>query len=138
MNRHVLTYQEQAHSWNEALPLGNGHIGAMVYSGVERDRIMLNEDTLWSGQPQPDMPGVDMSRMPAVRRLITEKKYIEAQNELSKAMPNKHSQVYLPAGELDVDFYSSPLEPVEYTTQASACGSIGSKPSRIGVRIMSS
>ena len=115
MNRHVLTYQEQAHSWNEALPLGNGHIGAMVYSGVERDRIMLNEDTLWSGQPQPDMPGVDMSRMPAVRRLIAEKKYIEAQEELSKAMPNKHSQVYLPAGELDVDFYSSPLEPGEYS-----------------------
>ena len=48
----MLWYREAARSWNEALPLGNGRIGAMVFGGAEDERICLNEDTLWSGGPQ--------------------------------------------------------------------------------------
>lgn len=47
-----LWYRKPAQYWEEALPVGNGHIGAMVFGGVERERIALNEDTLWSGYPK--------------------------------------------------------------------------------------
>ena len=47
----VLWYSEPAMSWNEALPLGNGRMGAMVYGDARHERIGLNEDTLWSGIP---------------------------------------------------------------------------------------
>ncbi len=48
---HTLNYNKPAKDWNEALPLGNGKIGAMVYSGIFTDFIRLNEETIWSGAP---------------------------------------------------------------------------------------
>lgn len=46
-----LIYNQPAAIWEEALPLGNGHMGAMVFGGTAREQIQLNEDTLWSGFP---------------------------------------------------------------------------------------
>ena len=53
MNRgtNLLWYRQSARSWNEALPLGNGRLGAMVYGGAAEERVCLNEDTLWSAIP---------------------------------------------------------------------------------------
>ncbi|MBM3441988.1 MAG: hypothetical protein FJX89_04710 [Bacteroidetes bacterium] len=48
-----LWYQKPAATWTEALPLGNGRIGAMVYGGIQTDRIQFNVETLWSGFPRP-------------------------------------------------------------------------------------
>ena len=47
----LLWYKQPAASWNEALPLGNGRLGAMVFGDPAHERITLNEDTLWSGYP---------------------------------------------------------------------------------------
>ena len=47
----TLWYDSPAFHWVEALPLGNGRIGAMVYGGLQSDTIQLNEDTFWSGSP---------------------------------------------------------------------------------------
>lgn len=47
----TLRYDRPADYWVEALPLGNGRLGAMVYGGIPRDTIQLNEDTFWSGSP---------------------------------------------------------------------------------------
>lgn len=47
-----LHYDKPASSWTEALPLGNGSLGAMIFGGLETERLQLNEDTLWSGFPQ--------------------------------------------------------------------------------------
>ena len=47
----LLWYQEPARIWEDALPVGNGRLGAMVYGGVEEERIQLNEDSYWSGGP---------------------------------------------------------------------------------------
>ena len=49
-----LTYNRSADSWEEALPLGNGALGAMVYGGSELEFIQINSDTLWSGTPQKE------------------------------------------------------------------------------------
>ena len=47
--KHVLWYEQPARNWNEALPVGNGKMGAMVFGGVSSERIQFNEDTLWLG-----------------------------------------------------------------------------------------
>ncbi len=99
----ILRYSEPAQNWNEALPLGNGRIGAMMYSGTVTDRISLSEDTLWSGHPDPDAKPYDTSTLPEIRKLIREKKYKEAEKMVSDAMPNAHSQGFLTAGELLLD-----------------------------------
>ncbi|MDE6756475.1 MAG: glycoside hydrolase family 95 protein, partial [Muribaculaceae bacterium] len=46
----IMWYQSPAKEWIEAVPLGNGRIGAMVYGGIDRERVALNEITLWAGQ----------------------------------------------------------------------------------------
>ena len=65
--------------WVRALPIGNGKLGAMIYGGIEEERIQLNEDSVWSGQPQeadnPDAPRY----LPEIRRLLFEGKYTQAQ-----------------------------------------------------------
>lgn len=51
-NNLTLWYRQPAQAWVEALPLGNGRLGAMVFGGVTDQRVQLNEDTLWSGTPR--------------------------------------------------------------------------------------
>ncbi|MDW8321430.1 MAG: glycoside hydrolase N-terminal domain-containing protein [Armatimonadota bacterium] len=65
--------------WVRALPIGNGKLGAMIYGGIEEERIQLNEDSLWSGHPQEaDNPHAPQF-LPEIRRLLFEGKYAEAQ-----------------------------------------------------------
>ena len=103
----ILRYRDPAQNWNEALPLGNGRIGAMMYSGTVADRISLSEDTLWSGHPDPNAKPYDTSTLPEIRRLIREKKYARAEKMVSEAMPNAHSQGFLTAGDLLIDIAPS-------------------------------
>src|SRR5688572_7009061 len=67
-NRWKLWYRQPAASWVQALPVGNGRLGAMVFGGVDSDRLQLNEDTLWAGGPyDPNNPQA-LSALPEVRR----------------------------------------------------------------------
>ncbi|MBS1563767.1 MAG: glycoside hydrolase N-terminal domain-containing protein, partial [Bacteroidetes bacterium] len=52
-HRLKLWYQQPAKAWEEALPLGNARTGAMVFGGVAKERVQLNDNTLWSGAPNP-------------------------------------------------------------------------------------
>ncbi len=73
-----LWYHQPAREWTEALPVGNGRLGAMVFGGVEKDRLQLNEISLWSGSPQDaDNPDA-LPAMQEIRRLIFDGKYAEA------------------------------------------------------------
>ena len=99
----IIRFSDPAQNWNEALPLGNGRIGAMMYSGTTTDRISISEDTLWSGHPDPHAKPFDTSALPEIRRLIREKEYAQAQQMISDAMPNAHSQGFLTAGDLHID-----------------------------------
>jgi alpha-L-fucosidase 2 len=81
-----LWYRQPAGTWNEALPIGNGRLGAMVFGGVAQERLQLNEDTLWSGAPYtPDSPDA-LAALPRVRALIAEGKYAEASKLASARM----------------------------------------------------
>lgn len=98
-----LWYKEPASYWEEALPLGNGRLGAMVWSGAKQEKISLNEDSLWSGYPQNhDIPGAREYYRQA-RRLAMEKKYEEAQALLEQNVLGEFTQSYLPLGELTLD-----------------------------------
>ena len=77
--RFKLWYRQPARQWTEALPVGNGRLGAMVFGGVPQERIQLNEDTIWAGHPvERDKVGA-YQYLPVIRRLLFEGKYAEAQ-----------------------------------------------------------
>ncbi|MBN2202376.1 glycoside hydrolase family 95 protein [bacterium] len=75
-----LWYRAPAAGWNEALPIGNGRLAAMVFGGTEEERIQLNEETLWSGGPRRADNPEALSRLEEVRRLLLEGKAVEAQD----------------------------------------------------------
>jgi alpha-L-fucosidase 2 len=97
-----LWYGKPAQRWVEALPIGNGRLGAMVYGGVESERLQLNEDTLWSGGPRtwdnPDARRV----LPLVREALHDGEY-ERADELCKQMQGPFNQSYQPLGNLYLD-----------------------------------
>ena len=77
---HPLTmwFRQPAKVWTEALPVGDGHIGAMVFGGAASERIQLNEHTLWSGHAVEDDDPAVKERIGEMRRLLLEGKYAEA------------------------------------------------------------
>ena len=77
-NPMTLWYDEPAKEWVEALPVGNGKLGAMVFGGVETERIQLNEGTLWAGGPYDPVNPEAKGALPEIRRLVNEAKYSEA------------------------------------------------------------
>lgn len=97
-----LWYRQPAVKWVEALPIGNGRIGAMVFGGVNRERLQLNEDTLWAGGPYDPVNPQAREALSEVRRLVFEGKYRQASKLLSaKVMSRPLGQMpYEPAGDL--------------------------------------
>ena len=96
----LLWYKRPAANWNEALPLGNGRLGAMVWGDPVHERITLNEDTLWSGYPMyHDSPRAYEAYKQA-QSLVMQGKNAEAQRILEQQMTNRPTQCYLVAGEL--------------------------------------
>src|SRR4051812_5289170 len=80
-----LRYAQPAEKWTEALPVGNGRLGAMVFGGVTNERLQLNEATLWSGAPRDwNNPGAK-DVLPEVRAAALAGDYLKA-TELSKKM----------------------------------------------------
>jgi alpha-L-fucosidase 2 len=101
-----LWYREPAAEWTEALPIGNGRLGAMVFGGIGREELQLNESTLWSGGPyQPTNPDA-LPSLAEVRELIFARRFAEAHVLADKCLlARPHSQMsYQPAGNLFLDF----------------------------------
>ncbi len=84
-----LWYRQPAKQWVEALALGNGRLGAMIFGGVEQERIQLNEDTLWAGGPYDPANPDALEALPKVRELIFAGQYREASNLISQKMMAK-------------------------------------------------
>ncbi|WP_306418572.1 glycoside hydrolase family 95 protein [Bacillus sp. AFS076308] len=98
-----LRYSRPAKSWNEALPIGNGRLGAMIFGGIEKEHLQLNEDTLWSGAPKDFNNPKAKELLPEVRRLIFDGKYTEA-DKLCREMMGPYTQSYMPFGDLYLQF----------------------------------
>src|ERR1051325_9765743 len=84
----LLTYDRPAAKWTEALPLGNGRIGAMVFGGTADERLQINESTLWGGTPHDYSNPEAYSHLDEVRKLIFAGKIEEAE-KLSENMMGK-------------------------------------------------
>ena len=98
-----LTYARAARQWVEALPLGNGRMGAMVFGGINAERLQLNDDTLWSGGPSDwNNPGA-RAVLPEIRALVAAGRFAEA-DAAAKRMMGPYTQSYLPLGDLHVVF----------------------------------
>jgi len=101
-----LWYNKPAKQWVEALPIGNGRLGAMVFGNPSEEKIQLNEITVWAGQPnRNDNPGAKET-LPKVRQLIFEGKYKEAQDLVNEKFITKisHGMPYQTAGNINLSF----------------------------------
>ncbi len=94
-----IQFQKPAVYWVQALPVGNGHLGGMVFGGIEKERIALNEDTLWSGYARDWNNPEAQQALPQLRELIAQERYVEA-DEVTKQMMGPYTQSYLPFGDL--------------------------------------
>ncbi len=102
----TLWYLQPAGKWDEALPVGNGRLGAMVFGGPEHEHIGLNEQTVWTGGPyDPARPG-GAAAMPGIRQLVFAKKYIEAEDLFGRTALGKpvEQMKYQPLGNLLLEF----------------------------------
>ncbi|WP_231463735.1 glycoside hydrolase N-terminal domain-containing protein [Pedobacter sp. Leaf132] len=74
-----LWYKKPASKWTDALPIGNGKMGAMIYGGVNTDQIQFNEETLWTGKPRNYNKKGASAHLPQIRKLLSEGKQKEAE-----------------------------------------------------------
>ncbi len=102
-----LWYDRPAGStWENALPVGNGRLGAMVYGNVEKESIQLNEHTVWSGSPNRNDNPAALDSLAFLRRLVFEGKYKEAEQMANRVIISKksHGQMFQPVGNLVLAF----------------------------------
>ncbi len=133
LNPMKLWYTQPAEEWVEALPIGNGRLGAMVYGGTAEEQIQLNEETVWSGEPGNNLATEVREYLPEIRELIFAGKHEEAQELANKYLPwnlaenNNYGMQYQPVGHLklsfpghdQVDNYYRELDIANATTQVS-------------------
>jgi alpha-L-fucosidase 2 len=100
-----LWYRQPAKAWVEALPVGNGRIGAMVFGGTGHERLQLNENSFWGGSPYDPVNPAAHGAIPEVRRLIAAGRFAEAEALANaKVMAKPLSQMsYQPIGDLLID-----------------------------------
>lgn len=105
-DHHRLWYDKPAQVWTEALPLGNGRLGAMVYGNPAQEQIQLNEETIWAGRPNNNANPEALEWIPKIRQLVFEGKYKEAQDMATAHVKSKTNQgmPYQPFGDLRISF----------------------------------
>ncbi len=99
-----LWYTKPANSFTEALPLGNGSMGAVVYGDLPQEHISLNYDTFWSGVGRREEKEVPKEYLDHVRHLLFSSQYYEAQQFIEQNMLGKYNESYMPLGDLYYKF----------------------------------
>lgn len=128
-----LQYDKPAEKWVEALPVGNGRLGAMVFGRTKEERIQFNEDTLWVGQPHDySHPGA-AEYLPRIRQLLFEGKQREAEQlagEHFMSVPLRQMP-YQPFGDLTLTFPDGP-DPTQYRRELNLDEAIASVDYKVG------
>jgi alpha-L-fucosidase 2 len=93
-------------TWENALPIGNGRLGGMIYGNPEKEIIQLNEHTVWSGSPNRNDNPEALAALPRIQQLIFDGKYKEAEELVGKTIITKksHGQMFQPVGNLELTF----------------------------------
>ncbi|MBR6251766.1 MAG: glycoside hydrolase family 95 protein [Bacteroidales bacterium] len=105
-NQHNLWYDQPAQMWTEALPIGNGHLGAMVYGTPANDRLQLNEETIWAGRPNNNANAEAREWLPKIREMVWNGEYRKAQDAATAHVQSNtnHGMPYQPFGDLYITF----------------------------------
>lgn len=103
-SRLELWYEQPAARWAEALPLGNGRLGGMLWGNATDERMDLNEDTLWSGEPYDNLNKAGLAALPEIRRLLLAGDDKAAQALIESRMNGRINQCYQPLGDLQIRF----------------------------------
>lgn len=105
-NNFTLWYDSPAEKWVEAMPLGNGRLGAMLYGNPAHEELQLNEETLWAGAPNNNLNPKAKENLARIRRLIFDGKYQEAQAACDSNIQSQtnHGMPYQPLGSLRLTF----------------------------------
>ncbi|MEF9959271.1 MAG: glycoside hydrolase family 95 protein [Niameybacter sp.] len=104
MNTLKLWYKQPSPTWTHSLPLGNGHLGAMVDGGISETHFLLNEDTLWSGYPRNLHIVEDASIYEEAKKATLNQDYATAEKILEENLLGDWTQAYLPLGDLSLSF----------------------------------
>lgn len=106
-SQHTLWYSAPANYFEEALPIGNGRMGAIIYGSVERERLSLNDITLWSGEPVNANHNPNAyTHLPAIREALFKENYAAA-DTLVRRLQGNFSNAYEPLGNLFIEFNHS-------------------------------
>ena len=112
-----LWYDKSAKTWNQALPIGNGRLGAMVFGAPIYDKLQINEETLWSGSPDVDTAHYDASFVNEVRELVKSRRYDKADEKIKSVLTGKETAAYLTYGYLDIDIIAEKGDVQDYTRE---------------------
>lgn len=110
LNPMKLWYNDPAEIWEEALPIGNGRLGGMIYGGTELEIIQLNEETVWAGEPGNNIMAEIKEHFPEIRQLIFDGKHTEAQQLANEYLPwdmnnqTNYGMSYQTVGDLAITF----------------------------------
>lgn len=110
MRTENLYYLHPSKHYMDALPLGNGALGAMCYSTVGTDVISLNHDTLWTGHPRTVTKDGAYKAYLKAQKMTLDGRYKEAQDEIEKSFVSCWSQAYMPFGDLKIQFENDSFE----------------------------
>jgi len=108
----ILWYDNAANNWNEALPIGNGRIGGMLFGGIDNDKIQLNEETVWAGEPGNNVPKDYYQDIQKIRALLFSGKYEDAQKLALEVFPKNtpketnYGVPYQTVGNLNLHFHN--------------------------------
>jgi alpha-L-fucosidase 2 len=129
-----LWYDKPAQKWDQALPIGNGRLGAMVFGGVENERIQLNEDSLWSGPPVPEPRPNVYENLQKARQLLFDNRQAQAEELVAKEVLNAEvgPRSYQPLGDLRLIMTPRPGTFSNYHRQLSLDTAIVSSSFTIG------
>ena len=126
----TLWYPRAASRWVEALPVGNGRLGAMVFGDIGRERLQINDDTLWSGGPANwDSPAA-REALAEIRRLTLAGNLTDA-DKLSRRLMGAYTQSYLPLGDVHLTFEHGNLGR-DYRRQLHLADAVASVRYRVG------
>lgn len=112
-----LWYQQPASKWTEALPLGNGRLGAMVHGGIDQELFQLNEESVWAGSPVNNNNKQSASHLKEIQDAIFESRFDEAKELASKYMVGTPARIrsYQPLGNLKVNYLWNKSEVENYS-----------------------
>lgn len=102
--KNKLYFTRKAKYFEQSLPLGNGRIGCLVFGNLKKERIALNEDSLWSGYPKDNNKKDAYKYLDSARKAIFDKDYKTAQNIINRDMHGCWSDAYLPFGDLIIEY----------------------------------